>query len=93
MKENRSSSVILHFNKTLITDPKCDQGHYKRAMKDFEDALEIDHHHLNAAKYLHDVLNNIAKEEINFQWKIRTSLFQFLVPMIITMRCFISKKR
>jgi lipopolysaccharide biosynthesis regulator YciM len=72
MKDNDSNSAILHFNKALATDPKCvdalvargalsaNQGHYKRAMQDFEDALKIDHKHINALKYLHDVLNNIA---------------------------------
>ncbi|CAF3831123.1 unnamed protein product, partial [Rotaria sordida] len=72
MKENDSNSAILHFNKALTTDPKCvdalvargalsaNQGHYKRAMEDFEDALKIDHKHTNALKYLHDVLNNMA---------------------------------
>ena len=74
MKENDSTAAVLHFNKALATDPKCvdalvargalsaNQGHYKRAMQDFEDALKIDHKHINAAKYLHDVLNNIAHE-------------------------------
>jgi len=64
----------VHFNKALATDPKCvdalvargalsaNQGHYKRAMQDFEGALQIDHKHINASKYLHDVLNNIANE-------------------------------
>ena len=72
MKENDSNSAVLHFNKALATDPKCvdalvargalsaNQGHYKRAMQDFEEALKIDHKHTNALKYLHDVLNNIA---------------------------------
>jgi Tfp pilus assembly protein PilF len=72
MKDNDSNSAVLHFNKALATDPKCvdalvargalsaNQGHYKRAMQDFEDALKIDHKHINALKYLHDVLNNIA---------------------------------
>ncbi|CAF4698099.1 unnamed protein product, partial [Rotaria socialis] len=74
MKENDSNSAVLHFNKALSTDPKCvdalvargalsaNQGHYKRAMQDFEDALKIDHKHTNALKYLHDVLNNIAND-------------------------------
>ncbi|CAF1540360.1 unnamed protein product [Adineta ricciae] len=74
MKENDSSSAVLHFNKALATDPKCvdalvargalsaNQGHYKRAMQDFEDALKIDSKHINALKYLHDVLNNIAND-------------------------------
>ncbi|CAF0728793.1 unnamed protein product [Adineta steineri] len=74
MKENDSSSAVLHFNKALATDPKCvdafvargalsaNQGHYKRAMQDFEEALKIDHKHSNASKYLHDVLNNIAND-------------------------------
>ncbi len=55
MKENDSNSAVLHFNKALATDPKCvdalvgrgalsaNQGHYKRAMQDFEGALQIDH--------------------------------------------------
>jgi len=55
MKENDSNSAVLHFNKALATDPKCvdalvargalsaNQGHYKRAMQDFESALQIDH--------------------------------------------------
>lgn len=74
MKEKDTNSAVLHFNKALATDPKCvdafvargalsaNQGHYKRAMQDFEDALKIDHKHTNALKYLHDVLNNIADE-------------------------------
>ncbi len=55
MKEKDSNSAVLHFNKALATDPKCvdalvargalsaNQGHYKRAMQDFEGALQIDH--------------------------------------------------
>ena len=74
MKGDRSSSAILHFNKALSTDPKCvdalvargallaNQGHYKRAMQDFEEALNIDRHHANASRYLHDVLKSIAAE-------------------------------
>ena len=74
MKENDANSAVLHFNKALATDPKCvdalvargalsaNQGHYRRAMQDFEDALKIDQKHVNAAKYLHDVLNNIVDE-------------------------------
>lgn len=74
MKENDANNAILHFNKALATDPKCvdalvargalsaNQGHYKRAMQDLEEALKIDHKHANALKYLHDVLNNIANE-------------------------------
>ena len=74
MKENDSNSAILHFNKALTTNPKCvdalvargallaNQGHYKRAMQDFEYALKIDHRHKNASKYLYDVLNNLANE-------------------------------
>lgn len=74
MKDNDSNSAVLHFNKALATDPTCvdalvargalsaNQGHYKRAMQDFEGALKIDSKHVNASKYLHDVLNNIANE-------------------------------
>lgn len=74
MKDNDSDSAILRFNKALSTDPKCvdafvargalsaNQGHYKRAMQDFEEALKIDHKHSNALKYLNDVLHNMANE-------------------------------
>lgn len=74
MKEDQTNNAVLHFNKALSTDPKCvdafvargalsaNQGHYKRAMKDFEDALDIDRHHKNAQKYMHDVLVSMAKE-------------------------------
>jgi lipopolysaccharide biosynthesis regulator YciM len=74
MKDDQASSAVLHFNKALSIDPKCvdalvargalsaNEGHYKRALQDFEEALQIDRHHTNASKYLHDVLLNIAKE-------------------------------
>jgi lipopolysaccharide biosynthesis regulator YciM len=76
MKEDRANSAVLLFNKALSTDPKCvdalvargalsaNQGHFKRAMQDFEDALQIDRHHINALKYIHDVLINIARESV-----------------------------
>lgn len=83
MKEDKGDSAVLHFNKALSTDPKCvdalvargaltaNQGHFKRAMKDFEDALQIDRHHTNALKYLHDVLMNIVRESTNHDDAIR----------------------
>ena len=74
MKDDQASTAFLHFNKALSTDPECvdalvargalsaNQGNYKFAMQDFQNALKIDRNHKNAQKYMHDILVIMAKE-------------------------------
>lgn len=76
MKEGSTDPAILRFNSALKTDPTCvdalvargallaNQGQYKRALQDFEEGLQIDRHHVNALKYLHDVLISMATESV-----------------------------